>query len=166
MLSSPKHGLPRASTALAALVLALPGATRALDWTWSYAAQGVTASGTLTTGHAPDTAGWYEVTGISGIRNAVAITSLQNTGTSIPGNAPYEVDNRIRAADPQLTGDGLGFALADGTYVNAFFGHAPAPEGYQEFFSTPPFTDGLGLGDTEQPVHFTATPETRRGTEP
>ena len=73
---------------------------------------------------------------------------------------PTKVDNRIRVAGPQLMGDGFGYALLEGTYVNAFFGHAPAPEGYHEFFSVPPFSDGLVPGDSELAVSFTAVPET------
>ena len=111
----------------------------------------------MTTDDAANADGFFPITGISGARNGVAITALQPAGTSIPGNEPFLVDNLIRAGGPQLTGNGFGFALADGTFANAFFADFLTPPGYLEFFSAPPFAPGvIGPEDSERPVAFTA----------
>src|SRR3977135_4175560 len=112
-------------------------AEASLLWTWSYSEAGIFSSGTLTTDDAANAAGFFPITGISGARNGVAITALQPAGTAIPGNEPFVVDNLIRAGGPQLTGNGFGFALADGTFANAFFADFLTPPGYLEFFSAP-----------------------------
>ena len=58
---------------LAALV-ALPA--EALEWRWSYQGEGVAASGAFTTKDAPNADGFYEITGIKGEMNGVAITGI------------------------------------------------------------------------------------------
>ncbi len=80
-----------------------PPALEASTWKWSYQGEGVAASGTFTTSDARAGAGFYEITGIKGEANGVAIVGLQPPGTSIPGNDGYPVDNLIRAAAPQLS---------------------------------------------------------------
>ncbi len=133
-------------------------AAASLVWTWNYNEAGISASGTLTTDDAANAAGFFPITGISGARNGVAITALQPAGTAIPGNEPFLVDNLIRAGTPQLTGNGFGFALADGTFANAFFADFLTPPSYLEFFSAPPFVSGvIGPEDSERPVAFTAS---------
>jgi hypothetical protein len=118
------------------IVIALCAPSHAtLLWNWSYDGDGVSAAGTLTTGDAPDAAGSYQITEISGQRNGVAITSLELAGTSTPGNPGYPVDDLIRAAGPQLTKAGFGFALADGSYGNAFFLDSESPQHYVEAHS-------------------------------
>ncbi len=120
---------------LAALILgaALCAPARAtLLWNWSYEGDGVSAAGTITTADAPDAAGFYQIAEISGQRNGVAITRLQLAGTSTPGNPGYPVDDLIRVAGPQLTKAGFGFALADGSYGNAFFLDSESPPHYVE----------------------------------
>ena len=118
----------------AALVV-LPA--EALEWRWSYQGQGVTASGAFTTTDTPNADGFYEITGINGEANGVAITGLQPAGTSIPGNDGYPVDSFVRAEAPQLSLHGFGFALADGTYANPFYGDHFVPPGVYAFFSDP-----------------------------
>lgn len=129
-------------------------ARASLTWNWRYSAPGIAASGTFTTADDPDGSGFYQITAISGARNGAAITALQPTGTPIPGNAPFAVDNLVRASGPQLTKHGFGFATADGDFANPFYADFAMPPGYVEFFSTPPFT---GPGNTELPVSFTAS---------
>ena len=72
---------------IAAAVLLTQGqpAQALLLWNWSYTGAGVSASGTFTTNHAPDAAGFYQIVGITGADNGVTITGLQPTGTPIPG---------------------------------------------------------------------------------
>src|SRR5215218_3416335 len=82
-------------------------------WDWEYAADPVMARGTLTTTENPNAEGFFRVLGIAGTRNGVTIIGLQKTGTAIPGNEPYAVDNLIRATSPHLTEHGIGYALAD-----------------------------------------------------
>jgi hypothetical protein len=123
-------------------------------WSWNYSGNNVTASGTLTTLDNPNPQGGYLITAISGTRNGKTITALQQTGTWIPGNEPYAVDNLIfPGPGPQLTKQGLGFGMADGTYSNPFYADfLPTPE-YLEFYSIPD-----SGSSTELPVTFSATP--------
>jgi hypothetical protein len=120
-------------------------------WKWSYQGEGVAASGAFTTRDAPDADGFYEITGITGEANGVAITGLQPPGTSVPGNNGYPVDNLVRADVPRLTVHGFGYALANGTYANPFYGAHFAKPDYYAFYSDPV------NGRTSEPsVAFTA----------
>ena len=138
-------------------------AASALTWEWSYSGSGVDASGTLTTNDTPDDLGYYLITGITGTRNNETITGLQPTGTSIPGNEPFEVDNLISLNPQQLTKDGFGYFTSGGNFVNPFFASFLEPPGYFEVFSAPPFVPGFenfGPEDSELTVSFSATPIT------
>jgi len=135
-------------------------ASASLIWGWNYSAPGIVASGTFTTNDLPDAAGFYLITGITGTRNGETIVGLQPTGTAIPGNEPFAVDNLIRLDGPQLTHNGFGFAIGDGTYANPFFADFSSPARYLEFFSAPPFTQPNGPQDTELPISFAAMPTT------
>jgi hypothetical protein len=123
-------------------------------WSWNFAGSGIRASGTFTTLDVPDAQGGYLITSVTGVRNGQAITALQPTGTWIPGNEPYAVDNLVfTGPGPQLTKAGFGFALADGTYSNPFYADfLPTPE-YLEFYSMP-----ASESSTELAVAFSATP--------
>jgi hypothetical protein len=124
----------------------------ALEWRWSYQGEGVTASGTFTTKDKPNADGFYEITGIKGEANGVAIAGLQPAGTSIPGNDGYPVDNLVRSDAPQLSMHGFAYALANGTYANPFYGaHFAKPDTYA-FFSDPE-----NRRTSEPAVTFTAT---------
>jgi hypothetical protein len=109
----------------------------ALEWRWSYRGEGVAASGALTTKDTPNADGFYEITRITGEANGVAITGLQPSATSIPGNDGYPVDNLVRPDAPQLTLHGFGYALANGTYATPFYGAHFAKPDYYAFFSDP-----------------------------
>ncbi len=125
-------------------------------WDWSYTGAGIAASGTFTTTDTANGSGYYQIVGITGSRDGDAITGLQPTGTPIPGNEPYAVDNLISLSGPQLTVNGFGFATATGDFANPFYAdYLPSP-GYLEFFSAPPFTPVIGPEDSELPVIFTA----------
>jgi hypothetical protein len=130
------------------VVLALCSSAHAKLWTWSYHSEGIGAHGEFTT---TDTsyAGDYTITGVTGERNGVAITELQPTGTAIPGNEPYAVDNLVSVSGPQLTANGFGFALADGSYSNPFYNN-----GYLDFHSVP----ADPKASTESRIVFSATP--------
>jgi hypothetical protein len=125
----------------------------ALEWRWSYQGEGVRASGAFTTKDAPNADGFYEITGIKGEMNGVAITGLQPAGTSIPGNDGYPVDSLVKTEAPQLSLHGFGYALADGTYANPFYGDHFSPPGVYAFFSDP-----ANRKTSEPLVKFTATP--------
>jgi hypothetical protein len=120
-----------------------------LLWNWSYSGTGVSVSGTFTTNDAPDETGFYQIVGITGVDNGVAITSLQPTGTAIPGNEPYAVDNLVSTAEPHLTAHGFGFSVANGNYANPFYKASI----YCEYLSVPPYVNGAG---PERPVSFSA----------
>jgi len=140
-----------ALTLLVGFTLFAPRA-EALEWKWSYQGEGVAASGAFTTNDKPNAEGFYEITAVAGQANGVAITALQPPGTSIPGNDGYPVDNLIRTMAPQLTKHGFGYALADGTYANPFYGaHFAKPDTYA-FFSDP-----VNRKTSEPAVAFTAT---------
>jgi hypothetical protein len=124
----------------------------ALEWRWSYQGEGVAASGAFTTKDAPNADGFYDITGIKGEMNGVAITGLQPAGTSIPGNDGYPVDGLVRTVVPQLSLHGFGYSLADGTYANPFYGDHFVPPGVYSFFSDPP-----NRKTSEPLVKFTAT---------
>lgn len=147
--------------ALVAAFSAIASPAHALLWNWSYTGSGFVGVGTLTTGDMPDGFGFYPITGITGTRNGVAITGLFATGTAIPGNEPFALDNLISQTSPQLTTHGLGFSLADGNFVNVFFASFLPVPGYLEVYSAPPFVTGpggFGSEDHELPASFTATP--------
>jgi hypothetical protein len=94
-----------------------------LTWDWSYYSVGIVASGTFTTNHTPDISGFYQITGITG---------LQPTGTAIPENEPYTINNSI-GPNGQLTDRGFGYSLADGTFAKTFSDNSA----YFELYSAP-----------------------------
>ena len=135
-----------------------------LEWTWHYTGAGISASGSLTTNDIANSAGYFQIIGITGARNGVTIVKLQATGTAIPGNEPYAVDNLISPNGQHLTEKGFGAALADGTFINPFFAHARTAPSYLEFFSAPhPPHDNAGANHTELQVSFTANLTTPAG---
>lgn len=136
-----------ASCAVFALAVGRAQATRL--WKWSYTGAGIAAAGTFTTSDAPDDRGFYRIVGITGTRNGAAITGLQPTGTSVPGNQPFAVDNLVSATGGQLTIHGFGYALANGAFANPFENGAE----YLEYLSVPPHPNGA---DTELAVRFEA----------
>lgn len=138
-----------AATALAALVFTAPA--QAATWDWNYSAAGIAAAGTFTTSDTPDTDGFYAITAITGSRNGVAIAGLEPAGSAIPGNDPYDVDNLVSIAGAQLTWNGFGYALADGSWANPFSDGSTA----WEYLSVPPYPEGAGQ---EVAVAFSAAP--------
>src|SRR5262249_10186848 len=122
------------------IVLATPLPVQAaLLWDWTYSGAGIAASGTFTTDDAPDSGGYYHITGITGSRNGVAIISLEPTGKAIPGNPGFPVDNLINPGG-RLTGHGLGFKTADDNYANPFYADFRTPPGFLEVFTQPAST--------------------------
>jgi len=117
-------------------------------WCWSIAGTGASATGTLVTSNDADADGFHRIIGITGAANSATITALQPTGTSIPGNSGFPVDNLVRATAPQLTKHGLGFMTSDGAYHNPF--HVTE---YRDYISRPPYADGKG---TEPTIQFKA----------
>ena len=137
--------------ALASLAAPIAAAQHALTWRWSYDGPGISASGTFTTKDMPNADGFYEITAISGEANGIAISGLETAGTSVPGNDGYPVDNLVRADAPRLTAHGFGYALANGTYANPFYGAHFAKPHYYAFFSDP-----TNRRTSEPSVTFTA----------
>lgn len=134
-----------------AVMLALPVQASPV-WTWSFTGDALDASGTLSTAEVPNSAGYYLITALTGQRNGVAIIGLQPTGTAIPGNDGFPVDNLISGSDEQLTGNGFGFETADHAHSNPFFANFLAPVGYAEFYTF----GTAGSMFTELPVTFSA----------
>lgn len=158
-----KHLALLSATAFAsaiALVFGTIQAAFALNWNWNYSGTGIAASGTFTTNDTPNDSGFYLITGITGTRNSEVITGIQPTGTPIPGNEPFHVDNLISLNTVQLTGDGFGYSTAGGNYSSPFFASFLPTPGYLEVFSAPPIKSGfenLGAEDSELPISFSAT---------
>jgi len=138
-----------AATALAALVFTAPA--HAATWTWNYSGAGIAAAGTFTTSDTPNSDGYYAITAITGSRNGVAIAGLEPAGSAIPGNDPYDVDNLVSIAGPQLTWNGFGYVMADGSWANPFSDGSTA----WEYLSVPPYPEGSGQ---EVAVDFSAAP--------
>ena len=109
-----------------------------MHWRWTCTGDGFVAKGDVTTDDMPDADGFYRITGISGEANGAAIVGLQPGGTAIPGNEGWPVDEQIRAQEPQLSSGGFGFALADGSFANPFYGARFEPPGYLAVVSDPP----------------------------
>lgn len=121
-------------------------------WNWRYSGSGIDASGTLRTADAADANGFYQILAISGSRNGDLITGLIPTGTAIPGNEPYAVDNLIKIGSAgQISVEGFGYALASGGYANPYFADFLSPPSYSEVFTQ-------GPAFSEQAVTFSATP--------
>ena len=119
-----------------------------LLWDWSFTGTGVSASGTFTTDAKPDVNGFYQITGITGRANRGTITGLQATGTAIPGNSGFAVDNLVSSTGPQLTMHGFGFSVSNGEYHNPFYS-----KDYLDYISSSPYVDGAG---GEPTIHFAA----------
>jgi hypothetical protein len=153
--------LPRLLPVLVALCCICATSVEAdVLWKWEYSAPGIAASGTATTVDVPDANGGYLITSIQGTRNGETITGLQPTGTPIPGNEPFAVDNLLfLGPGAQLTVHGFGFATSGGNYSNPFYADFLPTPGYLEFFSAPPFALGApGVEDSELPIQFSAAP--------
>jgi hypothetical protein len=142
----------KVATAFLIAAALIASEAHASTWKWSYQGEGVEASGTFTAADAPNADGFYEITVITGEANGVAITGLQPSGTSIPGNDGYPVDNLVRTDVPRLTAHGFGYALANGTFANPFYGAHFAKPDYYAFFSDP-----ANRQTNEPAVTFTAT---------
>ncbi|MDZ8188758.1 MAG: PEP-CTERM sorting domain-containing protein [Nostoc sp. ChiSLP02] len=151
------------ATAIAATSVFVFGtmpAAFALNWNWNYSGTGITANGTFITNDTPDDSGFYQILGITGTRNGETITGLYPTGTPIPGNEPFKIDNLISLNPQQLTGDGFGYSTSGGNYSSPFFASFLPTPSYLEVFSAPPFVPGsenFGPEDSELGINFSAT---------
>jgi hypothetical protein len=146
--------------ATSGLIFGTVQAASALTWKWDYSGTGINAKGTFITDDTPNIDGFYQITGIKGKRNGEKIIGLQPTGTPIPGNEPFHVDNLIRLNAQQLTGDGFGFRTKEGSYASPFFASFLPTPGYLEVFSAFPFTPGyenFGPEDSELLINFSAS---------
>ena len=124
----------------------LPGQAKLL-WEWSYTADGIAASGTLTTTSRPGAGGYFQISAIAGSRNGDPIAGLEPAGEAIPGNEGFPVDNLINA-NGSLTSNGFGYETATGSFANPFFADFLNPPIYEEVFTQPAFS--------EVPVQFQA----------
>jgi len=144
-----------AAASLAAALLA-PGVAQAdLLWNWNMAGDGIAANGSFTTTDTLNSDGYYALTSITGTRNGVVITGLEPAGNAIPLNDGYPVDNLIDATG-NLTGNGIGFTLADGSYSNPYYASWDSPPDYFEVFTLPATSTFSEVGVT---FAATAVPE-------
>jgi hypothetical protein len=117
---------------------------------WHYSAQGVSASGTLTTTSQPVQGDFYQVLSINGSRGRQPIDKLIPPGQAIPLNTDYPVDNLIDR-NGQLTGNGIGFEITGGRYANVFTKITDKGSVFLEVFTMP-----SGAVYKEHPIHFQA----------
>ena len=89
------------------------------------------------TDDAPNAEGFYAIRSVTGEANGVAIVGLQPAGTAIPGNEGWPVGNLVRLSEPQLGEGGFGFALADGSFANPYYGARFEPPGFLAVLSDP-----------------------------
>jgi len=121
-------------------------------WNWSYSGTDIAASGTLTTSSVADSLGFYQITGITGSRNGTAITGLYSTGSAIPGNEPYALDNLLQLGSTgQITVHGFGYSMANGSFANPYFADFLSPPAYSEVYTSQSTF-------TELPIVFSAAP--------
>lgn len=149
------HSLTSTTVRAAALCLlfGLSSARADMIWRWSYTGTDINATGSLVTTDSTDADGFHQILSISGNRNGDAIVGLVPTGTAIPGNEPYDVDNLIRLSGPgQLSLKGFGYELASGAYANPYYADFLSPPSHAEVF-----TQG-GVLVSELPVVFSASP--------
>ena len=151
----------RAAAAVLACGLALAAPERAraaITWDWSLTGTDISAGGTFTTSDTADSSGFYTITGITGSRNGVAITGLEPANTAIPGNDPSNiVDDLVGVSGLQLTLNGFGFSMADGSYSNPYYDVYGTPPAYYEVYSAPVSGSPGAYNVVEPPVTFTAT---------
>jgi hypothetical protein len=135
------------------LALAVASAHADTTWQWSYSGSGISAAGSLVASDSMDADGFQQILSITGSRNGDPIVALYPTGSAIPDNVPYPVDNLIRLQGPaQLSVKGFGYTLASGAHANPYYGDFLSPPGYAEVFTT-----GTTL-ISELPVRFSASP--------
>lgn len=121
-------------------------------WNWSYSGSAITADGSILTSDVPNTDGYYQILSITGNRNGDAIVGLYPTGSAIPGNEPYAIDNLIRISGlGQITLEGFGYSLASGAHANPYFADFLSPPTYSEVFTQ-------DSTFSEQAISFNATP--------
>jgi hypothetical protein len=115
-----------------------PGAV--LLWEWRYAANGISANGTLTSSSKLDASGHFLISGITGSRNGDPIVALEPAGQAIPGNEGFPVDDLIGPGG-SLTGNGFGYETASGNFANPFFADFLDPPTFREVVSKPAFSE-------------------------
>ena len=133
-------------------------------WTWRYrlldplTGHMIRSTGVLLTDADPDGDHWYDVLALQGRQGDDHVTGLVPGGQSIPGNAPFAGDNKIRrltlSSLPQLSSKGIQYGLAGNSFVNVFYTDHLDPPGYREFHSRSPFPDGVVAPNTEVSVEF------------
>ena len=110
-------GFPKKALAACAAVsvLALCSAAHAVQvWSWTYSGAGVNAAGLLTTAGSalvPE-----DILSFSGTRNGEAIVGLVPLGA----DSNFIYDNQFQAGAPQLSLDGVLFALPGDVHVNVY----------------------------------------------
>ena len=139
-------------------------AQASLLWNWTESGPGIAAAGTFTTTTTADSNGYVLITGITGTYNGSAITGLWPTGSWIPGNAPFSLDNLFKpmprpypATGPgPFTNNGAGFSIANGNHENWFYGNDNVAT-ISDYLTVGPFLLNDGFKGTELQVTFDAT---------
>lgn len=112
---------------LTALVLTAPLAAHADSFTFSGTTLGVTMSGTFTGTPDASIAGAYDITGITGEVNGIAITGLipasyspTNPTTIYPTGGSFTFDNLFYTSGPAFDVNGLLFQLSNSDDINLY----------------------------------------------
>ncbi len=107
-------------------VLQQINSVQARTWNWSYSSSDslIDAAGAFTTTDTTDALGYYTITGITGTRNGINISSLVPTTQTVGGSYNQPIDNLISVNQPQLTFNGFGYKLENDitdTIYNPYF---------------------------------------------
>jgi hypothetical protein len=90
-------------------------------WHFNFSGEDLQGAGFFITGDRPDAAGAYTVEAVVGEVNRALITGLWPTSKPIPSNDGFRGDNLFLAKSPHFDGDGVGFSLSNGEFINLYF---------------------------------------------
>jgi hypothetical protein len=144
-------------------VLQQISSAQALTWNWSYSSTDslINAAGIFTSTDTTDALGYYTITGITGTRNGINISSLVPTGQTVGGISTQPIDNLISVNQPQLTFNGFGYKLendATDTIYNPYFSDNTGNV-YREYNSpNNGAVDAFPGNDLPPQINFQATP--------
>ncbi|GET41407.1 PEP-CTERM sorting domain-containing protein [Microseira wollei] len=143
----------------AGMVMASSPASAAQLYNFSYSGTGIDATGTLTLGAPGTDPGSFLITGITGERNGVAITSLLPVGSYPVGSDPVTGDPAVPNdnlffpnQDIKLSFAGFSFQTVDGNKYNPYYD--AEVKSYRECSTT-----GCAVEDPKVTFTSTAVPE-------
>lgn len=95
-----------------------------LNWSFNYSGTGVTASGIITTSDTPNAflpAPAYDIVGISGLRNGIAITGIVPPSGVFASGFGFNYDNVLYSADPFFDVNGMLYTDLNSEIFNVWY---------------------------------------------